>query len=570
MHITFKLLRYKNILSTGNAFTEINLDAKPKTILVGSNGAGKSTVLDALYFVLYGKPFRDIKKGNLVNSVNRKGALVELTLSVGAQDYKVIRGIKPDKFEIYQSDSLIDQNASIVDYQKQFEHDILQMDRRTFAQVVILGSANYKPFMQLSTPERREVVENLLDLKVFAVMNSMLKEKVQSNKAEVAVVRAEIELQNKFIASQKMLMSKSDINIQVELDKINLQIENLKDQAQLLLPEYDRQKVISELTCDIDESQVTSKNQQLRDSKRDMAGTVLTQTKLKTFYAEHTDCPTCHQSLTDEFRAENANKLAVELDELKVNIENIEREQALVEKDLVDVRTFNSTKHSAMTSMHSIMEQLKALKWKIGEYTESKKKIVMPVHTDGIQNLISEASEALGDMTSKQANLLSQQELNSMASVLLKDDGIKSCIIAKYIPILNSLINKYLGLLGFYAQFEIDENFNEKIKSRFRDEFEYNNFSEGEKLRIDIAILFAWRELAKMRNSASSSLLLMDEVLDRSIDADGANEFLKLVDLTAESTRVMIISHRGDQLAERFDRTLSFEKQGNYSVMSEN
>lgn len=566
--ILFKAIRWQNMLSTGNQFTEVALDRSKSTLIVGENGAGKSTILDALSFALYGKPFRNINKPQLLNSMTQKNLVVECEFMVGSKHFRVKRGIKPQIFEIYQNGEMINQNSSARDYQEYLEKSILKLSFKSFGQIVILGSANYLPFMQLPAHARREVIEDLLDIQIFTTMNNLLKEKIATNKAainesgfQINLIENKIELTTKHIDSLKsnndhLIKQKQDLIRELSTciteTSATITVANIKlmDKANLIV---DSEKVISKRTKLIElESQLETK---IRTLKKEI-----------TFYHDNDSCPTCRQGIDHDFKNETIGDRETKQNEITDALSKIEAEiNAIndrvneiteINKEITAINTkiteLNSDIRSWSNSIRTIETEIEGLK---------KNTTVINESIDDLDLLNSQ----LAVQEKHKEELANERSVIEVAGVLLKDSGIKTRIIKQYVPIMNKLINKYLAAMDFFVQFELDENFNEKIKSRFRDEFSYASFSEGEKMRIDLALMFTWRAIAKLRNSASTNLLIMDEVFDSSLDVGGTEEFLKILEGLTGDTNTFIISHKGDQLYDKFHSVIKFEKHANFS-----
>jgi len=566
--IIFEKVRWKNLLSTGNSFTEINLTKSPNTLIIGHNGAGKSTILDALCFGLFGKPFRDINKPNLLNSINQQQGVVEIEFTIGQKKYKVIRGIKPNVFEIYQDSTLLNQDAASRDYQEVLEKNILKLNYKSFTQVVILGSASFVPFMQLKASDRRLIIEDLLDIQIFSSMNSVLKDKVSELKTNSEKVRFDLNLTAEKIKVQKEAIEEhkkhNDAEIikkQSEIDTSISQVEKLNKDIKLI------QKHIDVLQSKIaDKPSMEGKSKKLLQLESKIENNIKKVEKEIKFYEENTACPTCHQDIIPEFRteqiSERKSKESVQREGLKeINTQIDKVNQRLVEiSDIIkhinghnnEIVKHNSTISAVNTYISKIQKEITEL---------SNKKDNMEDGNEKLKELKSE----LRELMSKQEELSVEKHYYDYASTLLKDTGIKTKIIKQYLPIMNKLINKYLSAMDFFVNFNIDENFNETIKSRHRDEFSYANFSEGEKMRIDLALLFTWRQIAKLKNSTNTNLLILDEVFDSSLDTVGTEEFLKLIHEMGTDTNVFVISHKGDQLFDKFRSVIKFQKVNNFS-----
>lgn len=566
--IVFKKLRWQNMLSTGNQFTEIDLNRSKSTLIVGENGAGKSTILDALSFVLYGKPFRDINKPQLINAMTGKNMLVELEFSVGNKEYMIRRGMKPTVFEVYINGQMVNQSASMTEYQEMLEKNILKMNHKSFGQVVVLGSANYVPFMQLKAWERRPVVEDLLDIQIFSVMNSLLKDKINANKADInendhriALLEKEIELQEKHRGA---LIANNDELIKAKQEMIDDLMQKII-QAELLAAKLTTE--LQELATSIEDStKVNARRQKLMTMESDLENKIRKLKKEIQFFHDNDSCPTCRQGIEHDFKNERIEnrqdqyktvedalaKIEAEIKNLDTRISEIAAVNIQITELNGKISAHNSDIRSWQSSIKTLLEEIETIK---------NNTVQISVNDLEIEKL----KTSLKNEESKKEKLLSHREVLDVASVLLKDTGIKTKIIRQYVPIINKLVNKYLAALDFFVAFELDEKFNETIKSRHRDDFSYASFSEGEKMRIDLALMFTWRAIAKLRNSASTNLLIMDEVMDSSLDSGGTEEFLKILEgLTADSN-VFIISHKGDQLYDKFHSVIRFEKHKNFS-----
>lgn len=565
--IVFKKVRYKNFLSTGNAFTEIQLNRSATTLLTAKNGGGKSTVIDAIVFALYGTPFRKINKPALLNSINKKDLLTEIEFSISNTEYKVVRGIKPNVFEVYKNGQLINQNADVREYQQHLETNILKMNKSSFCQIVVLGSAQYVPFMVLTPYQRREIIEDLLDIKVFSTMNTILKQKVANNKDatqeskySLDLIKERIQMQNELITRMSQDNTSKIENIKAKIEQSTHRLEGIGLDMCGLTEEINA-KVAALVDVDKNKEQLN----QLVIIKDKLVDKVHTVERQIAFFHETDSCPTCTQPIDDEFK-----KSAIK--ERQTNITEIEKALPEVQAkyDALLVR-FNEIQ-AALAEIEKLRQDRAAAdasikaEWRVQMQLEKELALAEQEASQNIDN--SKLRDLLEEQSKEESNLenlMRQNIVLSAAGALLKDGGIKSKIIKQYIPIMNKLINKYLASMDFFVQFELDENFNETIKSRFRDDFSYQNFSEGEKLRIDLSILFAWRSIAKMRNSSSTNLLIMDEVLDGALDANGMDEFLTIIQDMNKDSNVFVISHRGDQLFDKFHSVIKFEKQGNFS-----
>ena len=568
--ILFKTIRWQNFLSTGNQFTEIKLNRSKSTLVVGENGAGKSTMLDALSFALYGKPFRNINKPQLVNSITQKNCLVECEFSIGSKEYKIRRGQRPEVFEIYCNGGLINQSPNIKEYQELLETSILKMNHKSFGQIVVLGSANFIPFMQLPAHTRREVIEDLLDIQIFSVMNSLLKEKVVANKNEILnseheidLIENKIEMQEKNIKSLKLnneeLIGQKQELIdvtKVKISEANVVVANVSAQINTL-----KQTVA-------DKTKVETKKQKVLELEKKLEDRIRAIRKEVKFFEENDNCPTCKQGIHEEFKCEKLNSRNEQLTQVNGGLTELSKEFTILESRLAEISSVNSEIEKLNREITENNNKISSWNESISTLNDEIEKIRNNTKVIDANNIEVEKlqSELKGKITALEG-LHQEKKIQDVASVLLKDSGIKTKIIRQYVPIMNKLINKYLASMDFFVQFELNENFKETIKSRFRDEFSYDSFSEGEKMRIDLSLLFTWRSIAKMRNSASTNLLIMDEVFDSSLDATGTDEFLKILESLTADTNVFIISHKGDQLYDKFHSVIKFVKHQNFSRM---
>lgn len=567
--ILFKKLRWKNLLSTGNLFTEVTLNEHNTTLIIGENGAGKSTILDALSFALFSKPFRKVNKPQLINSITRKDLVVEIEFDINKIEYKIIRGIKPNIFELYQNGMLINQSAEMRDYQEILEKQILKINHKSFCQVVVLGSATFQPFMQLSAAHRREIIEDLLDLQIFTVMNGLLKDKVASNKDDIVqaefdkrVVEGKIDLIKQHMQEQQ---SNNDTIIAEKTDRLQETIEEIKVLNSEIETIDAQATKLAEQTSNLES--LEKKVNKLDSLKHKIEANLDILKKEISFFSNHDNCPTCKQEIDVDFKCEaidtrntNANeiqdglsKLSIEYDKTQAEIDNILSINRLVRQLTMDTHVHTTKVNSLNVYVKQLKQEIASVQKNVEEQDQSK-----------LDPLVVEQKR----ITKQLVVLDEQRNTYSAASVLLKDGGIKSKIIKQYIPIINKLINKYLSSMDFFVQFELDESFNETIKSRYRDAFSYSSFSEGEKMRINLAILFTWRAVAKLRNSINTNILIMDEVFDSSLDSNGTEEFMKILNTITTDTNTFIISHKTDQISDKFDNVLRFEKHKNFSKVA--
>ena len=568
--IVFKSIEWKNFLSTGNTANKVLLNKSQTTLIIGKNGEGKSTILDALCFALFGKPFRNINKGQLVNSINNKNCLVTIEFDINGREYKIVRGIKPHVFEIWVNDEVMNQDAAVRDYQKVLEQQILKLNYKTFTQVVILGSASFVPFMQLPTTQRREVIEDILDIKIFSTMNSLLKEKASETKESISRIENEIKVAKGQVDNQTAIIktlteAKSD-SIKGLVDKIRaneLSIGESQNHINTISNEIQALREQTSTKAEIDAEIEQAKN--IRSKLNAKLEHCETHSE---FFNKNDVCPSCSQGIAEDYKQKVIDDLnskilettgkAEELDKILTHLNDQLSGINTILGQITDKNIELSTHNSTVTLLNKQNSQLQA-------EIESSKADTSNVDEEK-RKLKELAQDALTKINSKTA-LQEHRNLEEVASILLKDTGIKTAIIREYLPIMNKLINKYLNSMDTYIHFELDEAFNEKIRSRFRDEFTYASFSEGEKMRIDLAILFTWRQVAKMKNSVNTNLLLLDEIFDSSLDTAGTDYFLNLMNQFGEKSNIFVISHKGDQLFDKFRSVIKFEKRNDFSII---
>lgn len=570
--VEFGVIRWRNLMSSGNAWTEIPLNKWPNVLIVGDNGAGKTTLLDAITFVLFGKPFRKIKKGQMVNTINAKNCEVQIEFETNQKCFKIIRGIKPDVFEIWQDGILINQDSASKDYQAYLEKFVLGMNLKTFVQIDVVGKTSYVPFMKLNASDRRNFIEDLLDIRVFSSMSTIVKTELTDNKNSIEKVKVQIAS----ALSKKALIENTGnmLSQNANKEKSDLLDENIKHTMEhnSLSVEIGRMEVILEsLEKEIaNYSKVRSKHDKMISLRGKIAANKDTHEEHYKFFDDHSNCPTCTQEIDEETKDRELCRIDTKLSELRKGLHDLDAEivksQAILD-DLMD----KQREHS------KIQQEISTRTWKRKELTDriqsNKDKISKLENSNDMidQNNreMKLVEEEIENLEKQQAELLEQNTLLTTASDLLKDGGIKTKIIRKYIPIINKTINKYLQAMGFLVQFTLDETFDETIKARYRDEFSYESFSEGEKMRIDLALLFTWRHIAKMKNSANTNLLIIDEVFDGSLDNAGIDEFLKIMWGLTSDTNTIIISHKQDQMIDKFKKVYKAEKKKNFSVLKE-
>lgn len=566
--IHFTTVRWKNFLSTGNAFTEISLDANPSTLIVGENGAGKSTVLDALCFSLYGKPFRKIKKDQLVNSVNGRDVVVEVEFTVGDKQYLIRRGIKPAIFEIIENGKLLDQEAAARDYQEMLEKNILRLTMKSFTQVVILGSSSFVPFMQLSTNNRREVIEDLLDIRVFSSMALLLKDRVTGAREEYNLnERDMISTSDSILVQEKLRKQQEDHKGEKILERREriAELEQAIDSA--MVNAQEEQETIAQLTESTDDyDSVTERQRKLLALEKSLTLKKANAKKSIAFYHDNNECPTCTQDIDQAIKCEKIDEKEKTIAEIEDALIKLSGEIASCEERREGIERVLRQIHKHQSSLNSIQADVRTSQKEISIWQKEIEGLEKETVSTGHEEIIKELQAKFANLLECKKHLLAQREMHDLAGIILRDSGIKSRIIKQYVPVINTLVNKYLAAMDFFVKFELNETFEEKILSRHRDDFTYDSFSEGEKMRIDLSLLFTWRSIARMKNSVNTNLLILDEVFDASLDANGCDEFLKLIH-NVEDTNIFVISHKGDVLQDKFTSTLRFTKQKNFSRM---
>ena len=569
--IIFKTVRWKNLLSTGNNFTEVKLSEKHTTILLGQSGSGKSTLLDAISFALFNRPFRNVNKNQLVNMVNQKNCIVEIEFAIGTQNYMIRRGIKPTVFEIFCDDVLLNQDSHSKDYQQYLERNVLKFNFKAFTQIIVLGASNFTPFMQLKPADRRVIIEGLLDIEIFSVMNTLLKQRnstlkqaINENEFATSIIKEKISLQEKYLND---LSKDKEDKIQENLDSIEkhkVDIENIKSDNDIL------RDAICLLQTKIDfKSDVVHQMEKIREIKSRIDGNIKKTKKEIVFYQEHDNCPTCSQHIPDEFKSGEIEKKGDKITEWQSGLSDAESALTKLLSRMEEVKQIEDQieKHTYQIGKNeSVINGINQFIKKIAQDTlDLKKQQSTPKDkSDELQKLSVESSRLDND----RENQSIQKSVHDLATMLLKDNGVKARIIKQYLPLINKHTNVFLNAMNFFVSFHIDEEFNESIKSRGRDDFSYENFSEGEKQRIDLALLFTWRTIAKMKNSVNTNLLIMDEVLDSYLDTSATENVLMLLNSDMfRDTNIFVISHK-ETISDKFQKTIRFTKSKNFSTIT--
>ena len=565
--IVFEKVRWRNFLSTGNAFTEIDIGKSPTTLIVGSNGSGKSTLIDALTFALFNKPFRKIKVAQLINSINQKDGLVEVEFSIGASKYKIRRGIKPNIFEIYQNNILVNQDAHSKDYQQFLEKQILKLNYKSFTQIVVLGSSSFIPFMQLPAPHRREVIEDLLDIQIFTRMNDILKvemttlaQNFKDTEKDLDVVIQKRDLQEQYIGrlDEQRKKSAHEINDKISKSKKNIDgyqrdITDLQEQIDTLQKGIIDEEVVSKRL-----KKITSLQDALEKNKGRIAKDI-------TFYLENDECNTCKQSIDPAFKTKILDARQDKAKEIELASIELDNKFNDVNNRINEIVDTQNKITQIQYNINSLNANIQAENRSIDSYNIDITKINEVENSEDEMLKLQDYRQEETKLRDEKTKLNDERYYAEISGNLLKDTGIKTKIINQYLPVINHYVNHYLQSLDFFVQFNLDNSFKETIKSRHRDEFSYASFSEGEKLRIDLSLLFTWRTIAKMKNSTNTTLLILDEVFDSSLDNNGTDEFLKILNTMAKGINAFVISHKGDILIDKFSNTLKFEKANNYS-----
>jgi len=567
--IHFKSCEWKNFLSTGSDPIKIQLDKTPTTLIVGQNGAGKSTLLDALSFGLFGKPHRDIKKDQMINSINKKGTIVTVEMTIGSHEFKIIRGIKPGKFEIYQNGNLINQASNARDYQKFLEQNILKLNHKSFHQVVVLGSSSFIPFMQLPVWSRRNIIEDLLDINIFSKMNMLLKERNSKIKEELTDVNHQIDIFKTKMDSQgkyiKDLQELNDDQIQNKRDSIDIHKEDINKL-------FDESKILGKnLTASISaeekhSTEIVKKMSQLDSYDMSFNDKIKGLVEESRFYEDNDTCPTCDQDIDKELKTQK-------IESVKSKAQEIQKAKGDLSKNIADMKTEQQAVSNSLNTLRQKQQKINSNNDAIALIQKEVNKVQKEI--DNLQGQTGDVSKAKKDLTElrkskdksteKKLEYVEERTYNEVIGEMLKDTGIKTKVIKQYLPVMNRLINQYLQILDFFVSFHLDENFNETIRSRHRDSFNYASFSEGEKQRIDLSLLFTWRQIAKMKNSAASNLLILDETFDSSLDIDGIDNLTRILDTLEDGSNVFIISHKGDVLENKFRSKIEFFKERNFS-----
>lgn len=570
MSIRFEKIRWANFLSTGDNFTQIDLSAARSTLIVGENGSGKSTLIDALSFALFGKPHRSIKKAQLVNSVNGKGALVEVSFTVSGTHFTVVRGIKPNKFEIYRDGQMIDQSANSRDYQKFLEGTILKLNHKSFHQIVVLGSSSFIPFMQLPAQGRREIIEDLLDIQVFSRMREILKDQLSALREEIRdadhsidLTREKIQLQERHIEEIRQINDSTIRGYRDNCSGWEKEIEELKAQN-TELEEYIAANSVDDQIADL-----VKKRDQIKGYEGQFKQQIQTLVKEAKFYEENDTCPTCTQAISQELRKEKLSVSQKKAHELQQGIHDATEQSTDLDASIERLRSTAKQTGEARASVRANNDTIARLERQIRD-TQAEIASLQSKEGDlgSAEAELASLNEQRVHFAERRANLLEEQTYKRASGEMLKDTGIKTKVVREYLPLMNSLINQYLQSLDFFVSFHLDEEFNESIKSRYRDDFNYTSFSEGEKAKIDLALMFTWRQIARAKNTTSTNLLILDEVFDGSLDSEGVDNLLSILNTLDDDTNTFVISHKGDQVLDnKFARKLSFGKDGNFSVM---
>jgi len=569
--ILFKRVSYKNFLAAGNTPIVIDLNNSDTTLIVGQNGAGKSTIIEAIVFALFNKSFRKVNKNQLINSINEKDCLVEVDFSIGSIDWKIRRGIKPGIFEIYKNNKLLDQSSSASDQQKWFEQSVIKLNYKSFTQIVVLGSSTFVPFMQLPAASRREIIEDLLDIRIFSTMNVVLKDRMKSTvenlksfESEIVFLKEKAEMQQGHIKTIEKTTKKTIEQKQLKISQLINEVNYIENELE------DMRNLISQKNEDLSKFKGLDKKIKQLEKEVTTNLNLITRTEKEQNFFKTTDkCPTCTQVLSSELKEKQISESSKIIDEAKSVIEkfktNLDKANVLLKKQSninKDITNLNLQMTADLGEIKTRNQLIEDIKTEINDIKNDTYNI--DAEKEKLQSIASQGISVQKNIT----ELKSQKRNYDLVFSLLKDTGIKSMIIRKYLPVMNQLINKYLQDLDFYVNFSLDEEFNETIKSRYRDDFTYSSFSEGEKMRIDLALMFTWRSIAKMKNSANTNLLILDEVFDSSLDVAGTEDFLRIIRSVNKDTNIFVISHKGEILFDKFDRVMKFEKSKNFSKVN--
>ena len=561
--ILFKRLSYKNFLSSGNQPIEIALDMSQTTLIVGTNGSGKSTLLDALCFVLFNKPFRIIKKEQMVNTINDGDCVVKIEFSVGTKNYKVIRSVKPNKFEIYKNGELVNQDASTIDYQKYLERNIMKLNYRSFIQVVLLGSSSYEPFMKMKSRYRREAVEEILDVRVFTLMDYNLRDKQRDLGKSVSdlrhscdLIEQKVALQTEHLKSLKSRIGDAEESSRIKIEQNKEADRQYRQDLQQLNENIAKQQEIMKFKPDVDK-----KAKKLSKLESKIENNLETHKETLTFFETHDECPTCTQSIPKDLKSKKVEEEKNTITKLQSGLQDIMQEITKVESELTQMDVVSKKIQEMninVAKIHSSLEGIKKHSDDVELNTTDGQ------DSDKLEQELKDLSEQLDKQKTELNTLSTEKDYVDVIREILSDKGARAQIIKKYLPIMNQLINKYLQSMDFFVSFTLDEEFNETVKSRHRDTFSYNSFSEGEKMRIDLALLFTWRTIAKMKNSTNTNLLILDEIFDSSLDGQGTDDFFKII-ATLSKENIYIISHKGDIMFDKFTNIIKFEKYQNFT-----
>ena len=565
--ILFKKIRWKNLLSTGNQFTEVDFTTYSTNLIIGSNGAGKSTILDALCFSLFGKPFRKINKPQLMNTVNEKDCLVEVEFSIGTTDWKVVRGIKPNVFQIYRNDTALDQSASANDQQKWLEQNVLKMNYKSFTQIVILGSSSFVPFMQLSAAHRREVIEDLLDIKIFSSMNNLIKDKIRSSRETTKLLTLKkdnlldkVKMQEDFIDELKSRGNEQIENNHSKVSKLEEYIDANNEQSEDLQKEVDQLNVEMEKVSESKESDFIAVKAKLSQKASTLA-------KTHKFFTDNKVCPTCTQSIEEDLRLNKISTIQEQVNDLKSGLEEVSSRIGEETKKSQEFVRLSKESSKLINEINQNNTKVREYRRQIKDLESEIQRLATKLANQNIEHdKLEEFNRSLQEVYEEVSAIKETVAYYDFTYSLLKDGGVKTKIVKKYLPLINQQVNRYLQMMDFYINFSLDEEFNETVQSPIHEDFSYASFSEGEKMRIDLALLFTWREVARMKNSVNTNLLIMDEVFDSSLDGFGTEEFLKIIKYVIKDANVFVISHKQD-LHDKFDNVMRFEKVKGFSSL---